>query len=88
MCLEKGCKLWISTAKRTLGKFEHRIFIVEKYNFGGECRLWFGTLFQLNREGLVRAFSPYHQGPNIGPISNSKYPPFFLISKTNSKSEA
>ena len=27
-----------------------------------------------------RAFSPYHQGPNIGLIPNPKYPPFFPIS--------
>ena len=31
----------------------------------------------------VRAFSPYHQGPNKGPIPNPKYSPFFPISKKN-----
>ena len=29
----------------------------------------------------LRAFSPYHQGPILGPIPNPKYHPFFQISK-------
>ena len=49
-------------------------------------------LFEETREEksrLYRAFSPYHQGLNIGPIPNPKYPPFFPISKkNNSQSEA
>ena len=30
-----------------------------------------------------RAFSPYHQGPILGPIPNVKYPPFSPIFKKN-----
>ena len=34
-----------------------------------------------------RAFSPYHQGPILGPIPNPKFPPFFPMLKKKFQSE-
>ena len=78
------CVPTIPKVFRPVGRYtKHTKFFIWPNTTPGRRQLKLPILSRnLDQKSIeTRAFSPYHQGPIIGPIPNPKYPPFFPISK-------